>query len=311
MVKDTMLVTLYMVNFREKNMKKEILKTGIFIIIFVLILLGLTKIFVPASKHSTIIKELYDEPENTLDVIFVGESSVYKGVSPMKIWEKYKITSYDYAASGAKLYNNYYSIKEALKYQKPKVIVLNTDQLFHDEPFKEGYKRLLYDATRLNINKLEAISDPVQGNTRGEQISFVFPILRYHSRWSELGEEDFIKEKGKYEYIFKGQWVVKGIKAYDGKKLDKFQNLNEDEVKYFEKIARYCKDNNVELLAVEFPSIQTWNNDKKEKVKQIAKNNDVKFIDLHDVLNEIGFDWTKDTEDGGNHLNYRRSRKNK
>lgn len=292
-------------------MKKEILKTGIFIIIFVLILLGLTKIFVPASKHSTIIKELYDEPENTLDVIFVGESSVYKGVSPMKIWEKYKITSYDYAASGAKLYNNYYSIKEALKYQKPKVIVLNTDQLFHDEPFKEGYKRLLYDATRLNINKLEAISDPVQGNTRGEQISFVFPILRYHSRWSELGEEDFIKEKGKYEYIFKGQWVVKGIKAYDGKKLDKFQNLNEDEVKYFEKIARYCKDNNVELLAVEFPSIQTWNNDKKEKVKQIAKNNDVKFIDLHDVLNEIGFDWTKDTEDGGNHLNYRRSRKNK
>lgn len=306
-----MLVTLYMVNFREKNMKKEILKTGIFIIIFVLILLGLTKIFVPASKHSTIIKELYDEPENTLDVIFVGESSVYKGVSPMKIWEKYKITSYDYAASGAKLYNNYYSIKEALKYQKPKVIVLNTDQLFHDEPFKEGYKRLLYDATRLNINKLEAISDPVQGNTRGEQISFVFPILRYHSRWSELGEEDFIKEKGKYEYIFKGQWVVKGIKAYDGKKLDKFQNLNEDEVKYFEKIARYCKDNNVELLAVEFPSIQTWNNDKKEKVKQIAKNNDVKFIDLHDVLNEIGFDWTKDTEDGGNHLNYRRSRKNK
>ena len=311
MDKDIMLVTLYMVNFREKNMKKEILKTGIFIIIFVLILLGLTKIFVPASKHSTIIKELYDEPENTLDVIFVGESSVYKGVSPMKIWEKYKITSYDYAASGAKLYNNYYSIKEALKYQKPKVIVLNTDQLFHDEPFKEGYKRLLYDATRLNINKLEAISDPVQGNTRGEQISFVFPILRYHSRWSELGEEDFIKEKGKYEYIFKGQWVVKGIKAYDGKKLDKFQNLNEDEVKYFEKIARYCKDNNVELLAVEFPSIQTWNNDKKEKVKQIAKNNDVKFIDLHDVLNEIGFDWTRDTEDGGNHLNYRRGRKNK
>ena len=176
---------------------------------------------------------------------------------------------------------------------------------------KEGYKRLLYDATRLNINKLEAISDPVQGNTRGEQISFVFPILRYHSRWSELGEEDFIKEKGKYEYIFKGQWVVKGIKAYDGKKLDKFQNLNEDEVKDFEKITRYCKDNNVELLAVEFPSIQTWNNDKKEKVKQIAKNNDVKFIDLHDVLNEIGFDWTRDTEDGGNHLNYRRGRKNK
>ena len=290
-------------------MKKEILKTIIFIIIFILILLALTKIFVPASKHSTIISEFYDEPKNTLDVIFVGESSIYKGVSPMKIWEKYKITSYDYAASGAKLYNNYYSIKEAIKYQKPKVIVLNTDQLFHGEPFKEGYKRLLYDATRLNMNKLEAISDPVQNNTKGEQVSFVFPILRYHSRWSELKEEDFIKEKGKYEYIFKGQWVVKGIEVYDGKKIDKFQNLNEDEVKYFEKIVDLCKENNIELIAVEFPSIQTWNDNKKEKVEQIAKDNNVKFIDLHDVLGEIGLDWTRDTEDGGNHLNYRGAEK--
>ena len=298
-----MLVTLYMVNFREKNMKKEILKTGIFIIIFVLILLGLTKIFVPASKHSTIIKELYDEPKNTLDVIFVGESSVYKGVSPMKIWEKYKITSYDYAAPGAKLYNNYYCIKEALKYQKPKVIVLNTDQLFHDEPFKEGYKRLLYDAMKLNKNKVEAIMDPVQNNSRSEQISFVFPILRYHSRWSELKDRDFSIDKGKYNNIFKGYWIVEKAKPYNGEKYDIYQKLDEDELKYFEKIADLCKENNIELIAVEFPSIQTWNNNKKEKVEQIAKDNNVKFIDLHDVLDEIGIDWSKDTGDEGYHLN--------
>ena len=185
-------------------MKKEILRAIIFILILIYILLALEKVFVPASKHSTIISEFYNEPKNTLDVIFIGESGIYKGISPMKIWEGYKITSYAYGSPTAKLYNNYYCIKEVLKYQKPKVIVLNTDQLFHNEKFKEGHKRLLYDAMKLNKNKVEAIIDPVQNNSRSEQISFVFPILRYHSRWNELKDEDFSKDKGKYDNIFKG-----------------------------------------------------------------------------------------------------------
>lgn len=288
---------------RSKKVKKEIIRAVIFILVLVIILLGLAKIFVPESKHSTIISEFYNEPKNTLDVIFVGESSVYKGVSPMRIWEKYKITSYDYGSPTAKLYNNYYCIKEALKYQKPKVIVLNTDQLFHNEQMKEEYKRLLYDAMKLNKNKVEAIMDPVQNNSRNEQISFIFPILRYHSRWMELEDEDFSKNKGKYDNIFKGYWLVKEIEPYKGEKYNKYQEISRNELKYFEKIADLCKENSIELIAVEFPSIQTWNNSKKEKVEQIAKDNNVRFLDLHDVLDEIGIDWCKDTGDEGYHLN--------
>ena len=53
-------------------MKKEIIRAVIFILVLVIILLGLAKIFVPESKHSTIISEFYNEPKNTLDVILVG-----------------------------------------------------------------------------------------------------------------------------------------------------------------------------------------------------------------------------------------------
>ena len=284
-------------------MRKEIIKTIIFILILIFILFELEKIFIPASKHSTIISEFYNEPKNTLDVIFVGESGIYKGVSPMRVWEKYKITSYDYGSPTAKLYNNYYCIKEALKYQKPKVIVLNTDQLFHNEKIKEGHKRLLYDAMKLNKNKVKAIMDPVQNNSRSEQVSFIFPILRYHSRWTELEDEDFSKNKGKYDNIFKGYWLVKEIEPYKGERYNKYQEISKTELKYFKKIADLCKENNIELIAVEFPSIQTWNNSKKEKVEQIAKDNNVRFLDLHDVLEEIGIDWSKDTGDEGYHLN--------
>ena len=57
-------------------MKKEIIRAVIFIFVLVIILLGIAKIFVPESKHSAIISEFYNEPKNTLDVIFIGESSV-------------------------------------------------------------------------------------------------------------------------------------------------------------------------------------------------------------------------------------------
>ena len=168
---------------------------------------------------------------------------------------------------------------------------------------KEEYKRLLYDAMKLNKNKIEAIIDPVQNNSKSEQISFIFPILRYHSRWTELEDEDFSKNKGKYDNIFKGYWLVKDIEPYEGERYNKYQEISKTELKYFEKIVDLCKENNIELIAVEFPSIQTWNSDKKERVEQIAKDNNVRFLDLHDVLDEIGIDWSKDTGDEGYHLN--------
>ena len=97
--------------------------------------------------------------------------------------------------------------------------------------------------------------------------------------------------------------MVKEIEPYKGEKYNKYQEISRTELKYFEKIADLCKENSIELISVEFPSIQTWNNSKKEKVEQIAKDNNVRFLDLHDVLDEIGIDWSKDTGDEGYHLN--------
>ena len=102
-----------------------------------------------------------------------------------------------------------------------------------------------------------------------------------------------------YEYAR----LVKEIEPYKGEKYNKYQEISKTELKYFEKIVDLCKENNIELIAVEFPSIQTWNSDKKERVEQIAKDNNVRFLDLHDVLDEIGIDWSKDTGDEGYHLN--------
>ena len=37
---------------------------------------------------------VFDEPNDTLDVIILGHSGVYRGLSPMEIYAEYGITSY-------------------------------------------------------------------------------------------------------------------------------------------------------------------------------------------------------------------------
>ena len=83
-------VILFMDNFNEKTvggkMKKLVIvmRALIFFMIGILLFLFLSPLFVPKTGNSkkgfyrAIIQGFYDEPENSLDAVFIGESSIYK-----------------------------------------------------------------------------------------------------------------------------------------------------------------------------------------------------------------------------------------
>lgn len=289
-------------------MKKIIIKSTVFSIIFLIILFVSTRILKPYSEHEKIIEDIYKEQRDSLDVIFLGDSSVYKGISTPFLWDEYKFTSYDLVSPAQRIWDNYYVLKEVLKYQKPKVVVLNTDQIYNEKPLKEGYKRFLYDSIKLGRNKIEAISDPVQENTKMEQLSFLMPILRYHSRWNELKDIDFeINNKEKYDCIFKGFWLLKKAKPYSGGNEYTQKNSNDEipkkTLEYLDKIIEICKYNNIEFVMIEVPTPKVWNKTKHEQIQKIAEERNIPFIDTNMVLEEIGIDWEKDTPDNGGHLN--------
>ena len=70
------------------------------------------------------VEGFYAEEENSLDFVFVGSSQMFTTVVPAVLWEEYGMTSYDFGANEQPMYLSYYYIKEALKYQNPKAIVL-------------------------------------------------------------------------------------------------------------------------------------------------------------------------------------------
>jgi len=297
-------------------MKKliTVIRVLIFFIIAIFLFFLISPIFIPKTINKekgfyrAIIQGFYTEAENSLDVVFVGDSSVYKGISPLKIWEDYGMASYNYASPTQRMWDSYYCIKEIIKYQKPKVIVLNVDQAFAENPMSKFYKSHLYDNMPMSENKIAAITDPVQRNSKKESVSFLLPIFRFHSRWSELEDDDFTNAHTKLHYPLKGYQIVRSIKPYKNKKdymkkENKKNILGKNATFYLKKMKELCDENGVELLWIEAPAPKTWNKTKHQEMAKLAARYQVTFLDLNFNLEEIGIDWDTDTQDEGVHMN--------
>ena len=230
---------------------KLIFKIISFILIGIIIFILLSAIIVPHWTRNdgttVVIKSFHNEPKDTIDAVFIGNSSVYKGISPMEIWKKYGIT-----------WLSYYFIKECFNYQKPKVIVLSVDEFFSEENISEQSLRKALDSMRYNGVKREILNDKTFNISSSEKLSYIFPILRYHSRWDKLEFDDFILEDDKDITVHKGYVITKKKKSYSTGKGSDSESIGIKVTNYLDKIIDICKKNNTELVLTYIPSPVTW-----------------------------------------------------
>lgn len=294
--------------------KKIITKVICFLAIgYLLYYLG-TNILVPKwittkdNRMSYIIKGFYKEPKDSLDVVFMGNSDVYRGISPITMWDEYGIASYNFVSSGQRMWTAYYLMEECLKYQKPDLIVLNMDSAFNESQSSESNYRKVFDNMKFSKNKLNAITDKSFKNSKKEIMSYIFPITRFHSRWSELEDSDFKKAFENKRFAYKGMDLVATVKPYndDNKYMSKDhskEKIGEKCTIYLEKMVKLCKDNNIKLLLIEIPSAESWSKDLSDKTQEFANENNLEFIDMNLNYKDFGFDWKTDSADAGDHLN--------
>lgn len=299
-----------------------VLKLIIFLIIGIFILQFLNYIFVPKwieyfDSSTARIKEYYKEKKNTIDVLAVGSSSISRGYSPITVWNNYGVTSYSLGTLNQRMSFAYYLIKESIKNQKPKAIVLDMESIFIDSDAPEGEYRKFFDNMKLGNVKLEALSDERLHVKKEDKLSYIIPTLRFHSRWNELEKEDFkfnLNEEYK-QLSYKGMAMITDIIPYidnsnymEDKKDN--SNISDNGLYYINKIKDLCKEKNIKLLFIQMPESKRigkpyWSLAKSKKVKELADKYEIEFIDFNLTENQakINFDWTKDSSDGGEHLN--------
>lgn len=301
---------------QAENTCNIVVKVIVFLLIGLIIVQIITPIFIPKwnNKYGDMtqkIKGIYTETENSIDVVILGNSDAQKGISTMTLWEKYGISSYNLGTPLQTSWTSYYLLQEICKYQKPKLVVYETDSLFEEKDRRKVQLRKVYDNMKLSANKVKAVLDSSYNNSVYGILSYAFPLIKFHSRWNELDKDDFKYAYCDYEDQLKGYQICTKGKAH--KKGNKYltendkdvvlNNMPEQSEEYMQKIVDLCKQNNINLVLVEVPSASSWSYKKSNIVSDFAKKNSVEFLDLNLNYEDFGFDWKKDTQDKGNHLN--------
>lgn len=254
--------------------------------------------------EGSLIEEYYKEKGNH-DVIFIGDCEVYENISPITLWEDYGITSYIRGSAQQLIWQSYYLLEETLTYEKPKVVVFNVLSMKYGEPQNEAYNRMTLDGMRLSMSKIKSI---LASMTEDEHlIDYIFPILRYHSRWNEISGEDFKYLFNKDTISHNGYLMRVDVKPVTsvptGKKLAdyKFSDVCYD---YLDKMVELCRKNDIKLVLMKAPSLYPyWYKEWDEQMVEYAKKNDLMYINFLDLIEETGIDFKEDTYDAGLHLN--------
>lgn len=291
-------------------MKKKIVLIILSICLIIATFFGLQRLLVPKYMSDVIegnlIESYYQEEYKNHDVIFIGDCEVYENFSPVTLWQEYGISSYIRGSAQQLIWQSYYLLEDTLRYEKPDVVVFNVLSMKYDKPQKEAYNRMSIDGMKWSKSKW----DNIFASMCEEEsiIDYIFPLLRYHTRWSSLTSEDFQYAFSTKPQQFHNGFVMRAdIKPVttipDPNKLSNYE-FGENSYKYLDMMCQLCKENDIELVLIKAPSLYPyWYEEWDQQMLDYARENDLYYINFLDSIAEIGLDFSKDTYDAGLHLN--------
>ncbi len=268
---------------------KKIIISAIFIIMTVFIFINIDTII---NRKVVDFRQIYYE-KLPIDVLFVGTSRVSRAFSPMYIWNKYGILSYNRALDGQYYKTTYYFTEEAFKLKKPKFVIV--DVYFLSTLYKPEWALSQIKGMNLSDIKYRAVKDIYED--KENIINNLFGMYQFHTRWKELRKYDF--ESKSY---YKG-WLNNRLlyTTQPQKKLNfNFDNITADMVpadtiKYAEKIIDISKKYGAEVIFVDLPN--SMNNSSQKKIKAfelLCKKHNWNYINFHDLSSELNIDYSKD-----------------
>lgn len=256
-------------------------------------------------EEGSFIQEYYAQAGGH-DVIFIGDCEVYANFIPAELYRNYGITAYVRGTPQQLIWQSYYILEETLRYETPKVVVYNVNAMRYSEPVSEAYNRLTIDNMRWSKQKVDIIRASM---TEEEDFwSYVFPVLRYHSRFDELTKEDFTYFFQEKTNTFNGYQLHTGIEpagTLPAKRVQANYRFADICYEYLEKMTNLCKEKGVELILIKAPSLYPyWYDQYDAQIQDFAQANGLTFYNFTADVQEIGLDYSTDTYDGGLHLNY-------
>lgn len=280
-------------------MKKKLyitrtVKVTCFILALILSLAVLQTYFLRRLDHNSIrLNGYYHEQEGNIDVPMLGASEIYTGFPAGYIYGKYGFTTYPFATESITGSGMLTSLKEIVRTQNPKLIVIEPNSFLYGydkNETHEGHVRKLIDNIPLNGNKIEYISENVEPD---EQIEFYVPLIKYHGIWTEYPSparrvvSTFLQDIRGYSYLKGFRTTTKSFTPDKEIRNDRLANENKTLAlhptleKKLRELLDYCKEQKLNVVFVRTPHLVT-----KDTYNRVKRSNRAA-----EIIGEYGYDY--------------------
>ncbi len=278
-------------------MKKELLALLASLLVIAMVVSAASSLCSPKRhNYGSDWGEFLQEPEDTIDVLFIGSSLTYCNIIPAIYWNETGLTAWDVTGPELTIPGAYHYLVEALKTQSPKAVFIEISGALYSR--YTGFTKTVIGQMPWGWNRLEMTFAEGEPENR---FGLIFPMFFYHSRWSELGENDWKVFLRGYDrdmnagYTYLNQYrVAEGYVTRTDSGADAENNLRN--LEYMKKIADLCLEAGITPVFYESPAVSTM---PEELMGPIRRELDaiegtvvVNFNDYRDAIGaELDYDY--------------------
>lgn len=293
-----------------KKTIKSVLSSALFLTALITLLAGASRILEYKGGREKVTP--FIEHAKQIDVLFFGDSHAFSAIYPMELWEDYGIASYNMANYNLTIPASYWVMRQALTYCTPKVVVLDVNQVWEHAKLckSSGDVHSGLDGFPLSRLKLEAIfdlmDDPQLTDDKGYlykdlRLEFIFPFIRYHTRWNDLSLRDLYPN---YNQELGGE---RNIDVASPVEYEITASTTEEQgfgFIYLRRFIEHCQDLGIQVMLTNFP--YPCSNFSEEQlytntVLYTAEEYGIEYFDF--VYMDQIVDYSTDCYDPASHLN--------
>lgn len=252
----------------------------------------------------------YEMEGNTVDVVLVGTSVTFSSFMPMEAWNEYGIAAYDYCTNVQFENSLRHSVKEIMKTQSPKLIIIDIAPFvyqhsageFLEQENKDKFIKYNIDSMSYSFNRMQLVHE-INQESNGDMYSFLyyfFDICRYHTNNPSLEQYDnaYNDVNRGYGYLAKNKGAALDTATFlndDGKEKE-LEGCHEaylgDLLSYTDQlecdVVFYCAP----VIFADDRGIDQYA--RKNYIKRVVEDRGYVFWDLSMDVETIGLDYDND-----------------
>lgn len=283
---------------------KKIFWTILGFVLFLVCFLKVQYIFVaPRTLVYHFLGEFYKEPKNSLDAVIIGASQAYDSWSAPMAFSQYGMTSWAFCSPRLSAQSIIYFLEEVRRTQPDALPVINLN-IFHNVEIDESGFNWSVNYLPYSLNKLRMVRDIGEqaGYSLSEQLRVLFPVLRFHSRWTELTPFFFLKPSNGLKSAMLSEIYRKESDDISELYLkdDRTSPIDPRREAVLRKLLDYCRKKNIAPLFVIVPEAMGDLDGfitELNAIKSVIRENGFECLDYLNEIEETGLNSRTDFTD--------------